>query len=340
MISYRRMAEDSCHARPKMLRQHDAGFCRQPFTKQPPWMVQAVFGNNAGAYRTAFTLVEVVLALALSIILMGLLASATRMFLMDLDIEREDLTRARAARAVLQLMADDFRAAVQYKEIDTGALDEAIESAESMIPGGEEEVAEVEEEAPVTVEQPGMAGNRTSISFDISRLPRRDQYLPSLDSSGGNVVSMPSEIRNVNYMVGTVQENDASAGGRSGQAPRVGLLRMEYDRAAKRYADDGGGTMPGYEMLAEEVKQIGFRYYDGAAWADQWDTNEMRTLPVAIEITLMVDPRSAELRQQQTRAGDADASFGMQPYKTVVHLPLAESVAAMQAREELKNYVE
>jgi len=284
-----------------------------------------------------FTLIEVVLSLAISIVLMGLLASATQMFLMNLDNERDELERARAARAVLQVMADDFRAAVQYKEIDTTALDEAIASVEAMLPTGEEEEVQ-EEEEPVVVEQPGLAGGPDSISLDISRLPRRDQYLPSVDPKSGQIISLPSEIRNINYVVGVAEEY-------GGQDPvnatrRVGLLRMEFDRAAKRYADEGGGAMPGYEMLAEEVKQLGFRYFDGESWADTWDTNEMRTLPVAIEITLLVDTRTAEFRAQQAQAGDRDAAFGLQQYVTTVHLPLAESVAAIQAREELKNYVE
>jgi type II secretory pathway pseudopilin PulG len=294
-----------------------------------------------------FTLVEVMLSLSLCIVIAGLLAAATQMFLINLEVERDELHRARAARAVLQVMAFDLRAAVQFKEIDEAALDESLDAAASAAGSltGEEEAEETaDEEETYTVEQPGLAGSATSISFDISRLPRRDQFQPVVDSNG-RVISIPSEILNINYMVGETtttgaSSNQSGGGGGGTNEPVIGLLRMEYDRAAKRFADQGGGSMPGFEMMAEEVKSLQFRYYDGSNWSDSWDSNEMRTLPVAIEITLMVDPRSQEYRQQQQQRGDMDAAFAMQRYSTIVHLPIAESVQAMQAREELKSYVE
>lgn len=285
-----------------------------------------------GLPRSAFTLLEVMLSLALTVVIVGLLGTAMNLFLLDLDRERDDVMRARAARAVLQLMADDFRAAIQYKELDMTALDEAIDSAEAM--AGTEEEEATEEEEPIVVEHPGLAGNANSISLDISRLPRRDQYQISF-STTSNVISMPTEIRNVNYKVGAVQGNQSGS-----QQVEVGLLRMEYDRAAKRFADEGGGTMPSYEMLAQEVKRIRFRYYDGESWSEDWDTNETKTMPVAIEIRISVDPRSEEFRQMQARAGDTDVNYSLQEYSTVVFVPLAESVAEIQAREDLKNYVE
>lgn len=291
-------------------------------------------------YRSGFTLVEVLLALSLVLVIMGVLSAATQMYLMNIEVERDELTRSRAARAVLQVMAFDLRAAVQFKEIDEGALDQALESAAASL--GEEEDEEAAESEPTeyVVEQPGLAGGPNSISFDISRLPRRDQFAPVLDARTGRVVSIPSEILNVNYMVGQVDESQEGRGPDPEAGPRIGLLRMEYDRAAKRFADQGGGSMPGFEMMAEEVKSLTFRYYDGQQWYSDWDSNEQRTLPVAVEIVLQVDPRSAEFRQQQQRVGDFEAAFALQTYRTVVHLPIAESVSAMQAREELKSYVE
>ncbi|MDP1562571.1 MAG: type II secretion system protein GspJ [Pirellulaceae bacterium] len=290
-----------------------------------------------------FTLVEVMLSLALCVVIMGLLAAASQMYLMNIQVERDELTRSRAARAVLQVMAFDLRAAVQFKPVDESALDEsiaAVEEAMAALGGGETQTAPEPEEQQV-VEQPGLAGGPNSISFDISRLPRRDQFAPVVDGKTGRVVSIPSEILNIQYMVGTVQEDNPSSNRNQAESgPRIGLLRMEFDRAAKRFADQGGGPVSGFEMMAEEVKGLAFRYFDGAQWSQQWDSNEMRTLPVAIEIILQVDPRTAEVMQQQARTGDIDAAFAMQEYRTVVHLPVAESLAAMQAREELKNYVE
>lgn len=293
---------------------------------------------------TGFTLVEVMLSLALCVVIMGLLAAASQMYMMNIQVERDELTRSRAARAVLQVMAFDLRAAVQYKPVDETALDESIAVAEEALAalGGEETETEQESgETEQVVEQPGLAGGPNSISFDISRLPRRDQFAPVIDGTTGRVVSIPSEILNIQYMVGTVEEDNNSGNATQPESgPRIGLLRMEFDRAAKRFADGGGGSVAGFEMMADEVKTLGFRYFDGAQWYSDWDSNEKRTLPVAIEITLQVDPRTADVVQQQARTGDIEAAFAMQEYVVVVHLPVAESAASIQAREELKNYVE
>lgn len=303
-------------------------------------MMKPTFSIRRLRYLPAgFTLVEVMLSLALCIVIAGLLAAASQMYLMNIQVERDELTRARAARAVLQAMAFDLRAAVQYKPVDETAIDESIAAVEDMLPGAEEATEEPVEEEQV-VEQPGLAGGPDSISFDISRLPRRDQFAPVVEAKTGRIVSIPSEIMNIQYMVGEVQEDDNSGNAVSENGPRIGLLRMEFDRAAKRYADQGGGPVAGFEMMAEEVKAIAFRYYDGQQWYQDWDSNEMRTLPVAIEIKLQVDPRSAEVRQQQARAGDIEATLALQEYSVVVHLPIAESAEAIQAREEMKNYVE
>jgi type II secretory pathway pseudopilin PulG len=293
---------------------------------------------------TGFTLVEVMLSLALCIVIMGLLAAASQMYMMNIQVEREELTKSRAARAVLQVMAFDLRAAVQYKPVDETALDESIAVAEEALAalGGEEAETEQESgEEEQVVEQPGLAGGPNSISFDISRLPRRDQFAPVVDGKTGRVVSIPSEILNIQYMVGTVQEDNKSGNETEPESgPRIGLLRMEFDRAAKRFADGGGGSVAGFEMMADEVKGLGFRYFDGAQWYSDWDSNQKRTLPVAVEITLQVDPRTADVVQQQARTGDIEAAYAMQEYVVVVHLPVAESAASIQAREELKNYVE
>ena len=142
----------------------------------PPATPRTIAGRRPAASRTnGFTLIEVLLALALSVVIVGLLSTAMNLFLLDLDRERDDVTRARAARAVLQLMADDLRAAIQYKELDMTALDEAIASAEAAT-ATEEEAEEEATEEEIVVEHPGLAGGVNSISLDISLLPRRDQY--------------------------------------------------------------------------------------------------------------------------------------------------------------------
>lgn len=280
--------------------------------------------------RQAFSLVEVILALGLSIVLLGLLSIAMNMILFDLEEDRLEMERARAARAVLDVMAVDLRAAIQFKPQDQSALDEALDAAQSAAASltGEEEEAEEPEQEEVVVEHPGLLGTSDSLSLDISRLPRRDQFTPTVDPENGNIISFPSEVKNVTYRYGLVTTDGPAKDEKSG------LLRLEFDRAAKRFAEDYGGSIPGYEMMSSEVQSIQFRFFDGRTWSDGWDSNEKQTLPVAVEITLKIDPRSAS----QIRDGvELDETL---QYVKIVNLPVAESIQEIEAREEALNFVE
>jgi prepilin-type N-terminal cleavage/methylation domain-containing protein len=78
--------------------------------------------SRAPAHRTAFTLLEVLLALALSGILIGVLAMAIRTQLRATDSGRTDVAQSQVARALLKRIGDDVRAAVWFEPIDPNAM--------------------------------------------------------------------------------------------------------------------------------------------------------------------------------------------------------------------------
>src|SRR3954468_8310980 len=68
--------------------------------------------------RTAFTLFELILAVALSAILLTLVGTAINLYLMRIDADRTRVEEAQLARSVLSMIADDIRAASIYKPQD------------------------------------------------------------------------------------------------------------------------------------------------------------------------------------------------------------------------------
>jgi prepilin-type N-terminal cleavage/methylation domain-containing protein len=50
---------------------------------------------------------------------------------------------------------------------------------------------------------------------------------------------------------------------------------------------------PDQEVLCRNVRSFNLRYYDGSTWQDTWDstqTSPTNELPVAVEVTLVIDP--------------------------------------------------
>ena len=72
--------------------------------------------------RPAFTLLEVILSLALSVLLLGSLTWAIQLNLKATTSGRNDVERAQLARAALDRMAADIRGAVWYDPIDPNSL--------------------------------------------------------------------------------------------------------------------------------------------------------------------------------------------------------------------------
>ncbi len=184
--------------------------------------------------RRGLTLLELLLALAISALLMAAVAMAMELHFRALDTRRAQVEEANLARSILKRMADDLRGAVKYVEVDTSAIDGATELAaeeatgvdptdldpadlaalENAVDGetaeGElsQNVQDIAGATGVPV-RPGLYGNQFELQVDVSRLPRIDQYQASL-ISGVDVTDIPSDIKTVAYFLAGM--NSPSAG--------------------------------------------------------------------------------------------------------------------------------
>jgi len=78
------------------------------------------------------------------------------------------------------------------------------------------------------------------------------------------------------------------------------------------------------------VNYLEFRYFDGLEWQIEWDSQEMGGLPVAVEITIGIDPAGGKDPEtlDATEVNDlALADMSEFLYRLVVHLPAAQPTA-------------
>lgn len=277
--------------------------------------------------NSGYTLLEVVLALALSVVLLGGVSMAIHGHMLLLREQQAEIERGQLARQALFMISKDIRAAIQYKPIESSALDELIDTLESASDAVAELTGEevVEEEEPAeslyAPTRPGLYGSATELKVDISRLPRKDQY-NIVTFSDGTQSDIPSDVKTVSYFVrndSNFEEDLSSTNVNIDET--MGLVRRSIDRAVSRYADDYGSSLQleDYEeVLAREISQIEFRYWDQEAetWVTEWDSDEMLGLPKAVEISIAVGKAAVNDDEQDLR----------KIYRTVVYLPVAEII--------------
>ena len=330
--------------------------------------------SKLGRLTHGYTLLELLLSLALSVLVIAVIGSAIQVYLIALTQQQSRIERKQVARGLVQMISNDLRSGVQYKAADYGDLENLVqtqalalnadldqllaiqESGEvegaGAIDGGgtiddllaiEEgdgavsEVAEVPaleiDTDPIIDEdaasfRPALFGTSNAIALDVSRLPRMDQY-NSVVAGGESEIQTPSDIKTLSYFFST--SNPKSDGVQFAAVASGGLYRRQIDRAVASYAGDSGlvGDPDQYsELVAGEVAEIRFRYFDGDSWQSEWDSEENGGFPPAVEVIVVIDPNRSTSNQDYQYSGYNSAT--MELYRTVIHLPAAE----LQPEEE------
>ena len=102
--------------------------------------LQTLLNAQSWTCRSAFTLLEVLLALALGALVLVAIATAVSMHLRLVDRGRNSVEEAQLARAVLNMIADDLRATIRYTPPNTEAikaLEASIQPSKTGLTGGE-----------------------------------------------------------------------------------------------------------------------------------------------------------------------------------------------------------
>lgn len=180
-----------------------------------------------------------------------------------------------------------------------------------------------------------LIGSAYELRFDISRLPRIDQYQSLLSQGQLSATELPSDVKTIVYFLRSetsatnyAQEPTAAGGEASTDGYGRGLMRAELDRAVTSYSETGGTTDGVYanaQLLAEEVTGLEFQYYDGTEWLTEWDSSS-QGLPRSIKIWLSIKATYGMTEEQMANAAQGQVPEEISFY-TYVNLPTTPLVA-------------
>lgn len=297
---------------------------------------------------SGFTLIEVLVAVAMALLLMTAVYSAIDMHWRYKSAGQMELQRGQVARAVYAQLSMDIRS-VQFAAPDPEEAAELEDDEADTDDEDGEDLADIDADDLLQTESLGVFGTSTRLTLHVNKpVPPRSFNRVGADDEENDLVLMESEQRSVTWFLA-----DLGGGDLEGQAAArfvddpamiaaglvdndsaldgpLGLSRSEVDRLSGDIdapAETDSSLADVAEFLAPEINSLVFRYFDGVDWQDEWDSEALGAIPTAIEITIGFVPPSPDDILQAT-ASDAIPTS----YRFVVALPVAD---AMISEEDL-----
>jgi prepilin-type N-terminal cleavage/methylation domain-containing protein len=229
---------------------------RLPFrarVKAPVMWRSHANAKRQAAARAAFTLLEMILALAIGLVLMSGLYMMMSAQLSQAQAGRESIEEATLARALLTRIANDIVGSLSAHDPSQAADAEAVDAALTGAPQF----------------NTGVRGEADILILSGGRVPR-ELLLGSLEGA-------VCDLRRISYWM----------------VPGKGLARQEVLRVTGEDIDTEPPDVdnPDAHVIAPEVKAINFQYWDPETeWITSWDGSAPVDAPVgppaAIEITI------------------------------------------------------
>jgi hypothetical protein len=259
---------------------------------------------------------EVLLASAIGVLLMGALYVAVDVQLRHAQAGRDVIEQSNLARNLVNRIAGDIRLSVgptipaPSKSSGGSASSPAAGGTGTGSPGASPAISS---SSPATSPSSGtgavqfnlgVQGDANRLILSISRVPRELNFIPDADNGGQPAVS---DLRRISYWL---------AG--SSDAPR-GLAWQEVKVVT---SDDAMAAVPpdvpddSFQIIAEEVKSLTFSYFDGTSWQDSWDG----TAPGADGSTPLGPPLAVAITIGIATPGSGNRSPNDQPLKTYRHV--------------------
>ena len=257
--------------------------------------------SNQASRRAAFTLLELMLSLALTATLLTVVYSALELHWRFSTLGHVEVERAQIARAILTKMSADIRSTMYAPPVDEYVPDDTSEDNTTDNTGTSgSEADEFLVEPMVEVTDPaeaysgssiGVFGDAVSLVLHINRPYRANA---TSEEEMLNPESQSNQ-KSVSYFL---------AGGEGSLATMVagqfqteqdyddgidGLARMSGDRFSLTLADQQGDMVQlasQTKLLAEEINSLSFEYHDGVEWLTEWDSDVQQRVPNAIGITI------------------------------------------------------
>jgi prepilin-type N-terminal cleavage/methylation domain-containing protein len=248
-----------------------------------------------------FTLVEILLALALAAVLMGAVYTAIELYRQTSTSGREQIEREQVVRAIHGRIAVDIRSVV----FTPPSQDQAAGGAEGQ---AADDAAAAESTTPVEVINPedaitgtagGIVGDMDSLVLHISKPPRGMAYTSTAGGGARSVTGCSSDLLSVTYLWASPNGPTSLSKAVAAATGKSGLARLQGDRLAMNTADLSGNVDELAKtaiVLAEEVVSVKFEYLDGTQGGTPltaWDSKQQGKLPRAVRVTLELKPKNA-----------------------------------------------
>jgi prepilin-type N-terminal cleavage/methylation domain-containing protein len=271
------------------------------------------------AARPGYTLMEMVLALAIAVLLLAALYVALNTQLYQTKSGRNLAEQTNLVRMVVQKMSRDIQGSLGPTDTRADAITAAAPS-EPAGGGGSSSGnisspsngADSSGSSSRVAFNMGVQGDATYLSLYVSKVP------PELGKNIDPGSQPYSDLRRVTYWL--AMDN----------ATPLGLARQELpvataDEALNPFVADDIDQAA--YVFAPEVINVSFEYFDGTSWLDSWDGSaESSGPPVAIAFKLTV-------RRGPPPAAATDPVDSM-VYRHVVFLPTANGATSMSSAEE------
>jgi hypothetical protein len=271
------------------------------------------------AARRAFSLLEMVLALALGMVLLLALYVFLNMYVATAQAGRDVLAEAVLVRSVMTRINNDISG--QLGPVDPRGLPDPVGVANGVAtpptPAGG---------TPVTPTPSATPGGQDPVAFNIGVYGQPNYLILSAyrvrKPSAGVATNVPADVvaSDVQRTMYWIVPNGSDPQGQ-------GLARAEIKQATSTDIDMAPTdlTDQSKKVFAPEVKTILFEFFDGTTWQTQWDgtTPDAETglpigPPAAIRVTIT-------LRKMNNGVEDTGADGAT--YQQIVALPTANNVS-------------
>ena len=236
-------------------------------------------------HRSGFTLIEVMLSVGLTTLLMAGLYTAMNIYWMASVESYDEVNRAQVARALMRDLSRDIRSCTfveqemsdeedeDYEVSSSGsATDDALGTYTNGLFGTDKDLV-------LYISRPSGSGTYINAQTLIDPLDRSSdamiiRYLLAEDGGSGLSSQIASDP---DYQ--EIEENVK------------GLARMSGDQVGLSTAIASGDVemqLLASELIAQEVMDISFEYYNGVEYLTEWDSTVLNAMPNAIRVTLTI----------------------------------------------------
>ncbi len=299
----------------------------------------SIHGNG----RHGFTLLEVLIAMALTTLLVSAVYASLALYFRMTQQGQASLYHDRVSRALFRQMSRDIQS-IRYfvPEAEASEDGEPLDDQDSLPEqNGDQVEAATELETQGPQPSKGLSGDERSLTLYISQ-PDREMSYEQFSSTAGVDVRR-SDLVAVRYFLadpnadgveGVVGRRAVQGKAGTAEASEIqGIVRLLSDQFLLDLTDprllQDEQLVFGARILAPEVVSLQFEYFDGLNWQTKWDTVESGSLPQAIAVTIGLRILASEEYREAARLDPNLPEPSADPVvfrRHVIVLPLTEPV--------------